>query len=62
MYRTIIRYIVKYHEIIGAVASVAIIGHLYLMYNRIGLSVLGLIAALLMWSIFALGFYGAVNS
>lgn len=60
MYRTIMRYIVKYHKIIGAVASVAIIGHLYLMYKRIGLSVPGLIAALLMWSIFALGFYGAV--
>lgn len=60
MYRTIMRYIVKYHKIIGAVASVAIIGHLYLMYNRIGLSVPGLIAALLMWSILSLGFYGAV--
>lgn len=60
-YRTIMRYIVKYHKIIGVVASLAIIGHLYLMYNRIGLSVPGLVAAVLMWIIFALGIYGAVN-
>lgn len=61
VYRTIMRYIVKYHKIIGAVASVAIIGHLYFMYNRIGLSVPGLIAAVIMWIIFALGIYGAIN-
>lgn len=59
VYRIIMRYIVKYHKIIGAVASLAIICHLYFMYNRIGLSVPGLIAAVLMWIIFALGFYGA---
>lgn len=60
VYRAIMRYIVKYHKIIGVVASAAIIGHLYLMYMRIGLSIPGLIAALIMWIIFALGFYGVV--
>ncbi|KOF57694.1 MULTISPECIES: hypothetical protein [Clostridium] len=61
-YRIIMKYIVKYHKVIGIVASLAIIVHLYLMYTRIGLSIPGLIAALIMWTIFALGIYGvAIN-
>lgn len=61
-YRTIMRYIVRYHKIAGIVASIAIVGHLYLMYNFRGLSIPGLIAAIVMWSVFTLGIYGfAIN-
>lgn len=61
-YRTIMRYVVRYHKIAGIVASIAIVCHLYLMYNFKGLSIPGLIAAIVMWCVFTLGIYGfAIN-
>lgn len=62
LYRTIMRYVVRYHKIAGIVASIAIVCHFYLMYSFKGLSIPGLIAAIAMWSVFTLGIYGfAIN-
>lgn len=57
-YRFVLRYVVKYHKIVGIVASISIIVHFLLMYTSRGLSIPGLIAAVLMWLIFILGIYG----
>ena len=62
IYRTVMKYVVKYHKIAGTVASIAIIAHFYLMYTYKGLSIPGLIAAIVMWIVFTLGVYGfAIN-
>jgi len=61
IYRKIMKYVVKYHKIFGIVASIAIVIHLYLMYTNIGLSITGLAAAIVMWSIFSLGIYGVLT-
>jgi len=58
VYRAILKFIVKYHKIAGIIASIAVIIHFYLMYNYRGLSIPGLIAAIVMWIVFALGIYG----
>jgi len=58
VYRTIMKFIVKYHKIAGIIASISIVIHFYLMYNSRGLSISGLIAAVVMWSVFTLGIYG----
>jgi len=58
IYRTIMKYVIRYHKIAGVVASVAIVAHFYLMYSFRGLSIPGLIAALIMWTVFTLGIYG----
>ena len=57
-YRTVMKYIVRYHKIAGVVASIAIVAHFYLMYIYRGVSMSGLIAALVMWIVFTLGIYG----
>jgi len=58
IYRTIMKYVVRYHKIAGVVASIAIVAHFYLMYTFRGLSISGLIAALVMWTVLTLGIYG----
>lgn len=56
------KYILKFHKLAGIIASVSIAVHFYLMYNNYGLSIPGLIAAIVMWIVFALGIYGfAIN-
>lgn len=57
-YRFIMKYVVKYHKVVGIVASISIIIHFFLMYTYKGLSIPGLIAAIIMWLIFILGIYG----
>ena len=47
IYRMIMKYIVKYHKIIGIIASISIMAHFYLMYTSVRLSVTGLIAAII---------------
>lgn len=58
LYRFIMKYVVKYHKIAGIAASIAVIGHLYIMYNFIGLSIPGLIAAITILIVLILGMYG----
>lgn len=58
IYRVIMKYVVKYHKIVGMAASIAIIVHFYIMYTIRGLSVPGLVAAIVMWILFILGIYG----
>lgn len=61
-YRLIMKYILKLHKLAGIVASIAIMVHFYIMFTSRGLSISGLLAALVMWSVFALGIYGyAIN-
>lgn len=58
IYRVIMKYVVKYHKIVGVVASIAIMAHFYIMYTTRGLSVPGFAAAIVMWILFILGIYG----
>ena len=61
-YRLIMKYVLKFHKLAGLVASAAIAVHFYLMYNNYGLSISGLIAAIVMWIVFSFGIYGfAIN-
>ena len=61
-YRFIMKYVLKFHKVAGIGASIAIAVHFYLMYNNYGLSIPGLIAAIVMWLVFILGIYGfAIN-
>lgn len=58
IYRGIMKFVVKYHKIAGIIASISIVIHFYLMYSFRGLSISGLIAAVVMWIVFTLGIYG----
>lgn len=53
-YRKLMRFIVKNHKIIGGVTSLIIIFHFIVLFIKVGLSVTGLIAFLIMISIFLL--------
>ena len=57
-YRKLMRFIVKNHKIIGGLTSIIIIFHFIVMFVKIGVSVTGLIAFLIMILIFLLGIYG----
>jgi hypothetical protein len=52
------KFVVKYHKIAGIIASISIVIHFYLMYSYRGLSISGLVAAVVMWVVFTLGIYG----
>lgn len=58
LFRTLMKYVVKYHKYFGMLASIAIFVHFLIMYNTIGLSIIGIIAASLMWILFLIGVYG----
>ena len=58
IYRGLMKFIVKYHKIAGIIASISIVFHFYLMFSFRGLSISGLIAAVVMWIVFTLGIYG----
>ena len=58
IYRGLMKFIVKYHKIAGIIASISIVFHFYLMFSFRGLSMSGLIAAVVMWIVFTLGIYG----
>lgn len=57
-YRFIMKYFVKYHKIIGSITALLVVAHFLIMLNLYGLSVTGLISAIILWSIFILGVYG----
>jgi cytochrome b561 len=58
-YLLIMKFVVKYHKLAGILISVAIIIHLVLMSVFIRISITGIIAFFLMFSVFILGLYGA---
>lgn len=58
LYRMVMRYVVKYHKMAGIIASIAVLGHLYLMYMTKGLSIPGLTALIVMIVVALLGIYG----
>lgn len=58
IYRFIMKVIIRYHRLAGAIASIALIVHFYILYNLRGLSISGLIAGIFMWIVFTFGIYG----
>lgn len=58
IYVKFMKYIVKYHKVIGIIAFIALIVHAVVMYMYKGLSLPGLVAAIIMFIVFALGIYG----
>ena len=59
LYRKIMIPFIKLHKVAGTIAVVSVLTHFYIAFSSGRVSITGLIAALLMITIFALGFYGA---
>lgn len=57
IYRIVMRYIIRYHKISGIVASIFVIGYLYIMYNFVGLSISGFVSTVIMFIVVALGIF-----
>lgn len=51
------RFIIRYHKTAGIVSFIALIGHVYIMYSMGGISIPGIIGAVTMLSVVALGIY-----
>ncbi len=58
MYKFIMKYVVKYHKLVGIIAVIALTAHFIIMYTLKGLLITGLIAMILMFSVVLLGIYG----
>jgi len=58
-YRKVMKVIIKYHKVAGTIAVFSVLTHFYIAFSSGRLSITGIIAALFMVTIFALGFYGA---
>lgn len=58
-YRLIMKYVVKYHKLIGTITALAVIIHFVLMLLFVKVSITGLASMLVMLCIFSLGIYGA---
>ncbi|MBW9157150.1 hypothetical protein G9F71_009375 [Clostridium sp. FP2] len=59
MYRKVMRIIVKNHKLVGTIAIVSVLTHFFIAFSSNRISITGVIAALIMATIFCLGFYGA---
>lgn len=59
LYRKIMRIIVKNHKILGTIAVASVLAHFFIAFSSNRISITGIIAALIMASIFILGVYGA---
>ena len=59
IYRTVMKFVLKYHKLVGIITSLTVIIHLVLMSIFVKVSITGLIAMILMLGIFFLGIYGA---
>lgn len=58
IYKLVMKYVVRYHKIIGGIGTAALLFHLLLEMKYRYLSITGVIAALLMVSIILLGILG----
>ncbi|MBU3190013.1 hypothetical protein KPL51_10700 [Clostridium bowmanii] len=59
IYRKVMRLIVKNHKLAGTIAVVSVLTHFFIALSSNRISITGIIAALIMASIFSLGVYGA---
>jgi len=59
LYRKIMIPFIKLHKVAGTIAVFSVLTHFYIAFSSGRVSITGIIAALLMITIFALGFYGA---
>jgi len=58
-YRLVMKYVVKYHKLIGIITTLAVIVHLVLMSVFVEVSITGIASMVIMLCIFLLGIYGA---
>ncbi|PRR80380.1 hypothetical protein [Clostridium vincentii] len=58
-YRKIMKLIIKCHKAAGTITVISVLAHFGIAVSSNRISITGIIAALIMISIFALGFYGA---
>ncbi|OAA90004.1 hypothetical protein [Clostridium ljungdahlii] len=58
VYKVFMKYIVKYHKLVGIIGVIAVVCHGYLMYKYKELSIPGLAAAVVMVATACLGIYG----
>lgn len=59
MYRKVMKIIIKNHKLVGTIAVVSVLTHFFVSFSANRISITGIIAALIMVSIFCLGVYGA---
>lgn len=59
LYRKIMKLIVKNHKLVGTIAVFSVLAHFFIAFSSNRISITGIIAALLMATIFVLGVYGA---
>jgi len=59
IFTKVMRFLIKQHKLFGVLTIAAILLHFYLQYNRIGLSITGVIAAGVMLLQVLLGIYGS---
>jgi hypothetical protein len=60
LYRIFMKYIIKYHKLIGVITAITVIIHFLIMSIYVEVSISGIISMTLMLIIFALGIYGSL--
>lgn len=58
-YRKIMKLIIKYHKVAGTIAVISMLTHFFIAFSSNRISITGIIAGLIMVTIFLLGVYGA---
>ncbi|WP_406541853.1 hypothetical protein [Clostridium ljungdahlii] len=58
VYKVFMKYIVKYHKLVGIIGVIAVVCHGYFMYKYKGICIPGLAAAVVMIVTACLGIYG----
>lgn len=58
-YRLVMKYGIRYHKPVGIITILAAIAHFVLMLTFAGISITGIVAMVIMFSIILLGLYGA---
>lgn len=61
VYKTVMKYVIRYHKLIGIIAAIGLTVHASIMYFTVGLRITGLIAASLMILDALVGVYGYVS-
>lgn len=59
MYRKVMRIIIKNHKLVGTIAVVSVLIHFFIAFSSNDIKISGIVAALIMATIFCLGVYGA---
>lgn len=59
IYRKIMKLVVKNHKLAGTIAAISVLAHFFIAFSYKHIEITGIIAAVLMGSIFLLGVYGA---